>query len=149
MPLDVPKLDDRRFQELLDEAIARAATHNPEWTNFQPSDPGVTILESFAFLVEALLYRANRIPERDRAKFLALLGIPLAPARAARALAAFAIKEGVKTVTLAAGATLSAGTVPFFTESALDVLPGEARAVAFSGDSSATHTARSPVATRR
>lgn len=129
MPLDVPRLDDRRYQELLDEALARAAVHNPEWTNFQPSDPGVTILESFAFLVEALLYRANRIPERDRAKFLSLLGVPLAPARAARALVAFGIKDDKPPVTLGAGLTLTAGPVPFFTESALDVLAGAARAV--------------------
>ncbi len=129
MPLDVPILDDRRYQELLDEALARAAAHNPEWTSFQPSDPGVTILESFAFLVEALLYRANRIPERDRAKFLSLLGIPLAPARAARALVAFSMKDDKLPVTLGAGMTLTAGSIPFFTESALDVLAGEARAV--------------------
>src|SRR6187551_1059724 len=116
MPLDVPRLDDRRYQELLDEALARAAVHNPEWTNFLPSDPGVTILESFAFLVEALLYRANRIPERDRAKFLALLGIPLAPARAARALVAFTLKDDRPTVTLGAGVGLTAGTVPFYTD---------------------------------
>jgi Baseplate J-like protein len=129
MPLQVPRLDDRRYQDLLDEALARVAIHNPEWTNFQPSDPGVTILESFAFLVEALLYRVNRIPERDRAKFLSLLGIPLAPARAARTLVAFSMKDDAPPVTLGGGMTLMAGNVPFFTEAALDVLPGEARAV--------------------
>ena len=86
----------------------------------------MTILETFAFLVEALLYRANRIPERDRAKFLTLLGVPLAPARAARAAVAFVTKDGPP-VTLAAGAALQDGGVPFVTESALDVLSGESR----------------------
>src|SRR3954469_10469869 len=103
MPLAVPSLDDRRFQDLLDAALARVATHNPEWTNLQASDPGVTILEGFAFLVETLLYRANRIPERDRAKFLELLGIPLAPARAAQTLVTFGVKDGSNPVTLGAG----------------------------------------------
>lgn len=128
MPLGVPTLDDRRLPDLLAEALARAATHNPEWTSFQPSDPGVTILEGVAFLVEALLYRANRIPERDRAKFLSLLGVPLAPARPARSVVAFGKKDGPP-VTLAAGAVLDAGPVPFRTAAAVDVLPGEVRAV--------------------
>lgn len=128
MPLGVPTLDDRRLPDLLAEALARAATHNPEWTSFQPSDPGVTILESFAFLAEALLYRANRIPDRDRAKFLSLLGVPLAPARPARTVVAFSKKDGPP-VTLAAGAVLDAGPVPFRTAAAVDVLAGDARAV--------------------
>jgi hypothetical protein len=70
MPLQIPSLDDRRYQELLDEALARIPVHNPEWTNFNKSDPGVTLIELFAFLTETLLYRANQIPERNRRKFL-------------------------------------------------------------------------------
>ena len=42
MPLTIPTLDDRRYAELLDEALARIPIHNPEWTNFNRSDPGVT-----------------------------------------------------------------------------------------------------------
>ena len=78
MPLTIPTLDNRRYQDLLNEALARISVHNPEWTNFNESDPGVTLLELFAFLTENLLYRSNQIPERNRRKFLSLLGIPLA-----------------------------------------------------------------------
>ena len=42
MPLSIPTLDNRRYQDLLDEALARIPVHNPEWTNFNRSDPGVT-----------------------------------------------------------------------------------------------------------
>ena len=86
MPLTIPTLDDRRYQELLDEALARIPVHNPEWTNFNHSDPGVTLIEVFAFLTESLLYRGNQIPERNRRKFLSLLGVPLQPAASARGL---------------------------------------------------------------
>lgn len=39
--------------------------HTPEWTNHNEGDPGVTMLQLFAFLTESLLYRANLVPERD------------------------------------------------------------------------------------
>ena len=89
MPLQLPILDDRRYQDLLNEALARIPVHNPEWTNFNKSDPGVTLLELFAFLTENLLYRSNQIPERNRRKFLQLLGLPLQPASSAQGLVCF------------------------------------------------------------
>ena len=62
MPLQIPSIDDRRYQDLVTEALARIPVHNPEWTNFNKSDPGVTLIELFAFLTENLLYRATRFP---------------------------------------------------------------------------------------
>ena len=129
MPLTIPTLDDARYQDLLDEALARIPVHNPEWTNFNRSDPGVTLIEVFAFLTESLLYRANQIPERNRRKFLSLLGVPLQPASSARGLVTFANDRGPRqTITLNAGIEVRAGEVPFRTERGLDVLPIEARA---------------------
>ncbi len=86
MPVTLPKIDDRRYDDLRSEALARIPVHTPEWTNFNRSDPGVTLIEVFAFLTESLLYRANQIPERNRKKFLQLLRIPLRGATAARGL---------------------------------------------------------------
>src|SRR5437764_639820 len=94
MPLTIPSIDDRRYQDLLDEALARIPVYTPEWTNFNKSDPGVTILEVFAFLTENLLYRANQIPDRNRRKFLQLLGIGLQPATAARGLITITNERG-------------------------------------------------------
>ena len=48
MPLQIPSIDNRRYQDLLNEALARIPVHNPEWTNFNKSDPGVTLVELFA-----------------------------------------------------------------------------------------------------
>src|SRR3954463_12484220 len=94
MSLTLPAVDSRNYQELLNEALARIPVHNPEWTNFNRSDPGVTLVELFAFLTESLLYRANQIPERNRRKFLKLLGQKLTPASAARGIVAFANERG-------------------------------------------------------
>src|SRR6186713_3297584 len=94
MPLAPPVIDDRRYQQLVDETLARVPVHTPEWTNFNPSDPGVTIVQLFAFLTENLIYRANQIPERNRAKFLNLLGIPLRTATEAQGIATFRNENG-------------------------------------------------------
>jgi hypothetical protein len=128
MPLTIPQIDDRNYQQLLDEALARIPIHNPEWTNFNKSDPGVTIIEVFAFLTENLLYRSNQIPERNRVKFLQLLGIPLRPASSALGLVTFSNERGpLQTFTLGAGLEVRAGQVPFRTELGIDVLPVEAQ----------------------
>ncbi len=126
MPLPAPSIDDRRYQDLLNEALARIPVHTPEWTNFGPADPGVTLIEVFAFLTESLLYRANQIPERNRSKFIDLLGVPLSPAASARGLVAIA-NESREFQTLQAGLEMRAGQIPFFTEHGLDVLPLEAQ----------------------
>src|SRR5215218_5041373 len=128
MPLTIPALDDRKYQDLLDEALARIPIHNPEWTNFNKSDPGVTLIEVFSFLTENLLYRSNQIPERNRRKFLTLLGIPLRPATSARGLVTFANERGpLRTITLNDGLEVRAGQLPFRTARGLDVLPVEAQ----------------------
>ena len=128
MPLQNPTLDDRRYQQLLDEALARIPVHTPEWTNFNKSDPGVTLIEVFAFLTENLLYRSNQVPERNRRKFLQLLGIGLQAASSARGLVAFSNDRGpLETVTLGRELEVRAGQIPFRTTQGLDVLPLEAR----------------------
>jgi hypothetical protein len=83
MPLPVPNLDDRRFDDLVAEAKARLATHLPELTHIAPGDPVISFIDLFAWLTETILYRANLIPERQRRVFLNLLQIPVRPARPA------------------------------------------------------------------
>src|SRR5207302_5390410 len=95
MPLQLPVLDDRTFEQLLEEAKRRIPVHTPEWTNFgMESDPGLTIVQLFAFLTDNLLYRANRIPERNQLKFLQLLGVSLRPAAPADGLITISNERG-------------------------------------------------------
>ncbi len=126
MPITVPTLDDRRYADLRAETLARIPVHTPEWTNFNLGDPGVTLVELHAYLVETLLYRCNQIPTRNRRKFLQLLQVPLNPAVAARGIVVFANQAGPNaTQTLAHGAEVRAGSVPYSTEQGLDILPVE------------------------
>jgi predicted phage baseplate assembly protein len=83
MPLPTPTLDDRRFQDLVDEAKLFIQQRCPEWSDHNLSDPGVTLIEAFAQMVDQLVYRVNRVPERNYVKFLDLIGLKrFAPAAA-------------------------------------------------------------------
>jgi len=143
MPISSPVIDDRSFQDLVAEALARVPVHTPEYTHLAHSDPGTTMVELFAFIAESMLYRANRAPEISRLKFLRLLGLPLAPANPARGLAVMRSKQSApRTETLPAGTELQAGAVAFRTAQAIDVLPLEGRAfVKFRVDPGAADTA--------
>ena len=66
MPLPTPILDNRSWQELRDDLVRRIPVYNPEWTDHNASDPGITLIELFAFLGENLLFRFNQIPEATR-----------------------------------------------------------------------------------
>ena len=89
MPLPMPNLDDRRFQDLVDEAKRRIPHYCPEWTDHNVSDPGVTLIELFAWLTETLIYRLNQVPEKSLISFLELMGVQLQPPAAARAVLDF------------------------------------------------------------
>lgn len=84
MSLPTPSLDDRRFQDIVDEAKSLIPKHCPEWTDHNLSDPGVALIELFAWMTDLTLYRLNQVPDRLYVKFLDLLGISLYPAVPAR-----------------------------------------------------------------
>ena len=86
MPLPIPNLDDRRFDDLVAEATARIEAHTPEWSNIAPGDPGSALIDLFAWLTETILYRQNLIPLRQRRAFMNLLSMPLRPAAPATGL---------------------------------------------------------------
>ncbi len=75
-----PTLDDRRFQDFVDEAKRAIPRHCPEWTNHNLNDPGVALIELFAWMCDQTTYRLNQVPDRLYLQFLDLLGIePFAP----------------------------------------------------------------------
>lgn len=85
MPLPVPKLDDRTWQDLKDEVLARVPSRMKEWTNLLPSDPGVAVVELFAYFVETILSRLNQVPDKMFLTFLNLIGVDIIPATYAKA----------------------------------------------------------------
>jgi hypothetical protein len=129
MPPVEPEIDDRNYEDILNEALARIPVHNPEWTNFNDSDPGITLVQLFAYMTDKLFNRSNLIPKRSRLKFLKLLSINLQPVEAARGIVAFSNLRGPleKSIQLSSGLELYAGQVPFRTQNGLYVLPVEGR----------------------
>ncbi len=124
MTIPIPVLDDRSFAQLVAEARARVAVHTPELTNLGEADPASTIIDVFAFLVDNLLYRSNRIPEANRRKFLTMLGISLQQPSPGRGLVTITNDKGPLTpLPISAGTVFRAGRVPFSTLAPLDVLP--------------------------
>jgi predicted phage baseplate assembly protein len=99
MPLadKLPVLDDRRFEDLVAEARTRIPRYTREWTDFNDSDPGFTLVQLFAWLGELLLFRLNEVPELNYIKFLELIGIELEPARPARTFIAFPLDAAAAT----------------------------------------------------
>lgn len=127
MPDKEPKIIDLNYNQLVQAAQARISVHNPEWTNFNDSDPGITLIHLFAFMAESLIYRSNLIPDRNRKKFLKLLGVPIQPAETSNGIITFSSTKGsLKTINLLCDLEVSAGNVPFRTLDGLDVLPVEA-----------------------
>jgi predicted phage baseplate assembly protein len=85
MSLPAPNLDDLRFQrDLVDQARQRIIQYCPEWTNYNLSDPGITLIELFAWMTEMIVYRLNQVPEKNYIKFLEMLGMQRLPASSAR-----------------------------------------------------------------
>jgi predicted phage baseplate assembly protein len=83
MALPSPNLDDRKYQDIVDEAKRLIPQLCPEWTNHNLSDPGVALIELFAWMSEMLLFRLNQVPERLYTKFLDLVGIEPFPSGSA------------------------------------------------------------------
>jgi hypothetical protein len=93
MPLRPPNLDDRRFDQLVDEARRRIAQHCPEWTDLTPADPGMALVEAFAWLTETMIFRLNRLPEKAYVEFLRLIGVRLQPPAAAAGVLRFRLSR--------------------------------------------------------
>jgi predicted phage baseplate assembly protein len=130
MSLPVPNLDDRRFQDLVDEAKRRLQQNCGEWTDHNVHDPGVTLIELFAWMTEQLIYRLNRIPTHNYVKFLELMGVKLFPPTAAGAPVTFWLAAPQpETVSIPIGtrvATLRTDTdeaIVFSTVEKLDIVP--------------------------
>lgn len=132
MALPVPNLDDRRFQDLVDEAKRMVQQRCPEWTDHNVSDPGVTLIELFAWMTDQVVYRLNRVPDRNYVKFLELIGVSLFPPTAAKAGVTFWLSAPQPTtVTIPAGTqvatvrTDASDAIGFATTADLPIIPSQ------------------------
>jgi len=134
MPLPVPNLDDRTFEQLLADAKAKISERCPGWTDLSVHDPGIALVEVFTHLTEVMLYRFNRIPERVYVELLNLIGVSLQPPSAARTELTFSLSKvaadapatviprGTR-VTTSRGSNAEAAAI-FLTTQNLEIPPG-------------------------
>jgi predicted phage baseplate assembly protein len=94
MPLQAPNIDNRRFADIVAEARTLIPRYTREWTDFNDNDPGMALVQLFAWMTEMLIFRMNQVPELNYIKFLQLLGVELRPAEPARTEIIFPLAEG-------------------------------------------------------
>jgi predicted phage baseplate assembly protein len=129
MPIPPPNLDDRSFQDIVDETKRLIPRFTPEWTNHNVSDPGVALIELFAWMSEMVLFRVNQVPERLYVHFLNLAGIEPFPPSVARTDVTFWLSAPTdRPLTIPAGtevttSTSAADAVIFSTQSDAVVAP--------------------------
>jgi predicted phage baseplate assembly protein len=104
------ELDDRRFQDLVSEARMRVARACPEWTEHNVSDPGITLIELFAWMTEMTIYRLNRVPDKLHVALLDLLGIRLDGPSAATTSLRFRLAEPAAEPIVIEGGVTEVGT---------------------------------------
>jgi predicted phage baseplate assembly protein len=130
MALPIPNLDDRKFQDIVDEAKRRIPRLCPEWTDHNVSDPGIAVVELFAWMTDMVLHRTNQVPDKLYTKFLEMLGVTLEPPRAATVPVTFYlsaaqesavnVSDGVEVATLR---TETSPAIIFSTEQPLEIRP--------------------------
>ncbi|MBI2930630.1 MAG: hypothetical protein HYY16_03180 [Planctomycetes bacterium] len=75
----VPNLDDRDFRAIKDAMIRAIPEKTPEWTDWNLSDPGITLIELFALQTEELIVRLNQVLPKHLREYLNLIGVTLTP----------------------------------------------------------------------
>lgn len=129
MPLQAPKLDERDYEQIKALVRSRIPRYTPEWTDFNESDPGITLLELFSWLSEMMLFQMNRMPDRNYIKFLKMLNMELRPPTPALAHLSFSPKEGATVLPVPARAQVAAQSaqtgelIIFETDEGLDLIP--------------------------
>lgn len=146
MPLPTVNLDDRRFDDIVAQARQLIPQFCPEWTDHNTSDPGMALIELFAWMTDLLLFRVNQVPDKMFVKFLDMIGVQLEPPRAAVAPVTFylstaptqplVISSGTEVATVR---TEVAEAIVFSTETDLTIYPPELKA-AFTGNALGENT---------
>jgi len=103
MPIPLPDLDTRTWDDLVAEGRALIPRYAPGWTDHNLHDPGITLIDLLAWLVEMDVYALDRVPEASRRRFLALIGSAPRPPQAAAAIL-WLSPVGPASVTIPAGA---------------------------------------------
>ncbi len=110
MPVNVPKIDSRTYDELVDQVETQASTFTGGAWQPGEKDQGAALIRIFARLAEIVGERINRIPEKSFLAFLDLVGTRLNPPRPARVPLTFELNRGATGETVVPAATRVAST---------------------------------------
>ena len=94
MPIKPPNLDDRRYDDIVREARAKIPQYTPEWTNLGDADPGMTLVQLFAWMTEMTIFRLNRVPDKTYVHFLNFIGEERKQARPSTVPLSFTLNTG-------------------------------------------------------
>lgn len=87
--IPVPNLDDRDWRAIKDSLIKEIPERCPEWTDWNVSDPGITLIELFSVGIEELIYRLNQVLPKHMREYLNMIGVTLTPPSVAKAMEFF------------------------------------------------------------
>ncbi len=73
MGLDIPELDDKGYEDIQDEAVKLIPAYSDEWTDYNPNDPGIAIVETLAWLTSTYTYQIDHVDDTHRQKYLKLM----------------------------------------------------------------------------
>ncbi len=135
MSLPAPNLDNRKFQDIVDDVRRQITRRCPEWTDHNISDPGITLIELFAWMMEGTPYRLNQVPERNYMKFLEMLGVTLESAPPARTQPCFRLS---RTIPDAEAAEAFEQTLPAYRTVAATMRTDTEEAIEFSTETALT-----------
>ena len=93
MPLKSPNLDNRKYDDIVQEIKRLIPTYAPEWTDWNEHDPGISLIQLFSHLAEMIIYRLNQVPDKNYIEFLKLIGIELKPAVPSKAHLTFTLTD--------------------------------------------------------
>jgi predicted phage baseplate assembly protein len=125
VPIPLPDLDDRTWADLVAELRAQLPQTAPDWTDHNVSDPGITLLELYAWISEMLMFRLGRVPQSTSRSFLRHFGIELRPPAVARTVVAVRLPPLAPAIRISAGQLVTdpAGEVRFSTTEPIDLSP--------------------------
>lgn len=117
----VPDIDDITYEQIFERAVNRIPTMTDQWTDFNFSDPGITVLQTYAWLVDMLNYYMNATGDIHIEKYLKLLGV--APVKRHASSTVLCIDSQSGQIELSRGCEFLAGDIPFYLEEDVDFVP--------------------------
>lgn len=115
--------EDKTYEELLSEALMQIPLYSKEWTNWNPSDPGITILENLTAFETLQQSRIHEITPAVVRMLLKLAGFEARKGRCARLLLAAGGMKGEETLLLPANQQFRLGELCYETNRGIRLFP--------------------------